>query len=298
MTPSPPPTWLKAAPALFLLLWSSGFVVLKIGLAYADPMTFLAVRYACVVLILAPFMLIIRPPLPRGLPAWVHLAMVGLLLQAGYFCFTYLSLKVGMSAGGMALIASLQPILIGLLAPLIAHERVDARRWAGLGLGVSGAALVIIAKASIEVLAPLGLVFAVGALLCITGGTLYEKRFGTQTHPVTSNLVQYAVGLAVTAPLAFWLEPMHIEWTGALLGSLAYLVVGNSLVAITLLLTMIRHGEASRVSALFFLVPPCTAVFALLALGEPIPTLAWLGMALAAVGILLVTRSARTPQVE
>ncbi|CAB3701253.1 DMT family transporter [Achromobacter pestifer] len=298
MTPTTPPTWLKAAPALFLLLWSSGFVVLKIGLAYADPMTFLAVRYACVVLILAPFMLIIRPPLPRGIHAWVHLAMVGLLLQAGYFCFTYLSLKVGMSAGGMALIASLQPILIGLLAPLIAHERVDARRWAGLGLGVSGAALVIIAKASIEVLAPLGLVFAVGALLCITGGTLYEKRFGVQTHPVTSNLVQYAVGLAVSAPLAFWLEPMHIEWTGALLGSLAYLVVGNSLVAITLLLTMIRHGEASRVSALFFLVPPCTAVFALLALGEPIPMLAWLGMALAAVGILLVTRSARTPQVE
>lgn len=298
MTPSAPPTWLKAAPALFLLLWSSGFVVLKIGLEYADPMTFLAVRYACVVLILTPFMLIIRPPLPRGARAWGHLAMVGLLLQAGYFCFTYLSLKAGMSAGGMALIASLQPILIGLLAPLIAQERVDARRWAGLGLGVSGAALVIVAKASIDVLAPLGLVFAVGALLCITGGTLYEKRFGVQTHPVTSNLVQYAVGLAVSAPLAFWLEPMRIEWTGPLLGSLAYLVVGNSLVAITLLLAMIRHGEASRVSALFFLVPPCTAVFALMALGEPIPVLAWLGMALAAVGILLVTRSARTAQVE
>ncbi|MNT47671.1 EamA-like transporter family protein [compost metagenome] len=102
--------------------------------------------------------------------------------------------------------------------------------------------------------------------------------------------MQYGVGLAVTAPLAFLLEPMHIEWTGALLGSLAYLVVGNSLVAITLLLTMIRHGEASRVSALFFLVPPCTAVIALLILREPIPPLAWPGMALAALGILLVTR--------
>ncbi|KAG1256895.1 hypothetical protein G6F65_016129 [Rhizopus arrhizus] len=298
MTPSAPPAWLKAAPALFLVLWSSGFVVLKIGLAYADPMTFLAVRYACVVLILLPFMLVLRPPLPPGASAWGHLAMVGLLLQAGYFCCTYLSLKLGMSAGGMALIASLQPILIGLLAPLIAHERVDARRWAGLGLGVAVAALVIVAKASIDVLAPLGLLFAVGALLCITGGTLYEKRYGAQTHPVTSNLVQYAVGLAVSAPLAFWLEPMRIEWTGPLLASLAYLVVGNSLVAITLLLTMIRHGEASRVSALFFLVPPCTAVFALMALGEPIPLLAWPGMALAAVGILLVTRSARAPQVE
>jgi len=290
MTPAAPPAWLKAAPALFLVLWSSGFVVLKVGLAYADPLTFLALRYACVVLILAPLLLALRPPLPTRASAWGHLAMVGLLLQAGYFCFTYLSLKQGMSAGGVALITSLQPILIGLLAPTLAHERVDARRWAGLALGVAGAALVIVAKASIDVLAPLGLAFAVGALLCLTGGTLYEKRFGTQIHPVASNFVQYGVGLAVSAPLAFWLEPMRIEWTGPLLGSLAYLVVGNSLVAITLLLAMIRHGEASRVSALFFLVPPCTAIIALLILREPIPPLAWPGMALAALGILLVTR--------
>ena len=290
MTPAAPPAWLKAAPALFLVLWSSGFVVLKVGLAYADPLTFLALRYACVLLILAPLLLALRPPLPTRASAWGHLAMVGLLLQAGYFCFTYLSLKQGMSAGGVALITSLQPILIGLLAPALAHERVDARRWAGLALGVTGAALVIVAKASIDVLAPLGLTFAVGALLCLTGGTLYEKRFGTQIHPVASNFVQYGVGLAVSAPLAFWLEPMHIDWTGPLLGSLAYLVVGNSLVAITLLLAMIRHGEASRVSALFFLVPPCTAIIALLILREPIPPLAWPGMALAALGILLVTR--------
>ncbi|MFJ3465064.1 DMT family transporter [Achromobacter spanius] len=290
MTPAAPPAWLKAAPALFLVLWSSGFVVLKVGLAYADPLTFLALRYACVLLILTPLLLALRPPLPVRASAWGHLAMVGLLLQAGYFCFTYLSLKQGMSAGGVALITSLQPILIGLLAPAIAHERVDARRWAGLALGVTGAALVIVAKASIDVVAPLGLLFAVSALLCITGGTLYEKRFGTQIHPVASNFVQYGVGLVVSAPLAFWLEPMHIDWTGPLLGSLAYLVVGNSLVAITLLLAMIRHGEASRVSALFFLVPPCTAVIALLILREPIPPLAWPGMALAALGILLVTR--------
>lgn len=214
MTPAAPPAWLKAAPALFLVLWSSGFVVLKVGLAYADPLTFLALRYACVVLILAPLLLALRPPLPTRASAWGHLAMVGLLLQAGYFCFTYLSLKQGMSAGGVALITSLQPILIGLLAPALAHERVDARRWAGLALGVAGAALVIVAKASIDVLAPLGLAFAVGALLCLTGGTLYEKRFGTQIHPVASNFVQYGVGLAVSAPLAFWLEPMRIEWTG------------------------------------------------------------------------------------
>jgi len=143
MTPAAPPAWLKAAPALFLVLWSSGFVVLKVGLAYADPLTFLALRYACVLLILTPLLLALRPPLPTRASAWGHLAMVGLLLQAGYFCFTYLSLKQGMSAGGVALITSLQPILIGLLAPALAHERVDARRWTGLALGVTGAEIDI-----------------------------------------------------------------------------------------------------------------------------------------------------------
>ena len=154
-----------------------------------------------------------------------------------------------------------------------------------------GAGLVIVAKASVDLQSAAGLAYAVAALLCITGGTLYEKRHGTDTHPVVSNLVQYSVGLLVTAPLAVWLEPMRVEWTGALFGSLAYLVVGNSLVAISLLLAMLRHGEASRVSALFFLVPPCSAVIAYAALDEAIPALAWPGMALAALGILLVTRA-------
>ena len=289
--PTPAPLWLKSAPLVFLLLWSSGFVVLKIGLAHADPLTFLALRYACVVALLAPLLPALRPPMPASPRAWTHLAMVGLLLQAGYFGFTYLALAHGISAGGVALITSLQPILVGLLAPAIARERVDARRWAGLTLGVLGAGLVIVAKASVDLQSAAGLAYAVAALLCITGGTLYEKRHGTDTHPVVSNLVQYSVGLLVTAPLAVWLEPMRVEWTGALFGSLAYLVVGNSLVAISLLLAMLRHGEASRMSALFFLVPPCSAVIAYAALDEAIPALAWPGMALAALGILLVTRA-------
>ncbi|MDR0205121.1 MAG: DMT family transporter [Delftia acidovorans] len=287
--PSPAPAWLKAAPALFLLLWSSGFVVLKVGLAYADPMTFLALRYACVVLLLLPLLLWLRPPMPRTAAEWTSLAVIGLLLQAGYFCCTYLALKLGMSAGGVALITSLQPILIGLLAPLIAQERVDARRWAGLALGVLGSILVIASKASVDLLAPGGLLFSAAALLCITGSTLYEKRFGRPVHPISANFVQYAVALLVAAPLALLLEPMHVEWTAPLLASLVYLVLCNSLVAITLLLAMIRYGEASKVSALFFLVPPCTALIALLMLDEAIPPLAWPGMALAALGILLVT---------
>ncbi|WP_019449354.1 DMT family transporter [Cupriavidus sp. BIS7] len=281
------PPWLRAAPALFLLLWSSGFVFLKLGLRHADPLTFLALRYACVVGLLIGPCLWIRPALPVGIKPWLHLAVVGLLIQAGYFSFTYLSLKYGMSAGAVALVTSQQPILVGLLAPAIAGERVDRMRWIGLAMGVAGAILVITAKSSIDI-TPAALAFAVLALLAMTGGTLWEKRFGTTVHPVLSNTVQYAVGLAVTAPLAFALEPMRVEWTPELAGSLAYLVIGNSIVAISLLLAMIRHGEASRVSALFFLVPPTTTVIALLVLGEPIPPMAWPGMALAAAGLYLV----------
>ncbi|HEF4747799.1 DMT family transporter [Burkholderia multivorans] len=284
------PGWLRAAPALFLLLWSSGFVFLKLGLRDADPLTFLALRYACVVALLAGPFLWLRPAMPRTRRAWLNLIVVGLLLQAGYFSFTYLSLKLGMSAGAVALVTSQQPILVGLLAPALAGERVGALRWVGLALGAAGAVLVILARGSVAIASPWALAFALLALACITGGTLWEKRFGTDVHPVGANLVQYAVGLAVSAPLAFALEPMHVHWSAGLAGSLAYLVICNSLIAISLLLAMVRHGEASRVSALFFLIPPATSLIALAVLGETIGALAWPGMALAAAGLYLVMR--------
>lgn len=284
------PGWLRAAPALFLLLWSSGFVFLKLGLRDADPLTFLALRYACVVALLAAAFLWLRPALPRTPRAWLNLVVVGLLLQAGYFAFTYLSLKLGMSAGAVALVTSQQPILVGLLAPALAGERVGVLRWAGLALGAAGAVLVIVARGPVAIASAWALAFALLALMCITGGTLWERRFGTDVHPVSANLVQYAVGLAVSAPLAFALEPMHVHWCAGLAGSLAYLVICNSLIAISLLLAMVRHGEASRVSALFFLIPPATALIALAVLGETVGALAWPGMALAAAGLYLVMR--------
>lgn len=287
------PGMTAAAPVLFLLLWSSGFVFLKVGLTYADPLTFLALRYACVVALLLTACLLLRPVLRLSAATWKHLAMVGLLIQAGYFSCTYLSLKLGLSASTLALITSQQPILIALLAPWAARERVGLRRWAGLMLGVAGAAIVIAAKSTLTIGSAAGLALALLALLCMTGGTLWEKRFGTAVDPIAANLGQYAVGLAVTAPLAFWLEPMHVQWTPALLGSLAYLVLANSLLAISLLLAMIRRAEASRVSALFFLVPPVTAVIAWLVLDETLPLQALPGMALAAAGIYLATRPVR-----
>jgi len=287
------PPWLRAAPVVFLLIWSGSFVFLKRGLQDADPLTFLALRWVSVVAILLVAFAWVRPRLPASGGAWGKLAVMGLLLQAGYLIGTYLSLKLGVSAGAVALITSQQPILIGLLAPAVAGERVGAVRWAGLLLGVLGACVVIVANAAIDIAAPAGLFFSVLALLSLSASTLWEKRYGVVTHPITANLVQCSAALLVVAPLAWLLEPMRVHWTPALLGSLAYLVFGTSLVAITLLLAMIRHGEASRVSGLFFLVPPATALIAHGVLGEAMAPLAWAGMALAAMGIYLVMRRAR-----
>ena len=286
------PLWLILAPGIFLFLWAAGFAVAKVGLAHAEPITFLALRYALVLAVLVPFAIVLRPPLPtRGID-WLHLAVVGFLIQAAYFGLCYIALGLGASAGAVALIVSLQPILVGLLAPHLAGEKVNLLRWAGLALGLGGAGLVILARSSVEVTSALALLCAAGGLVGMTAATLYEKRFGVQQHPVTANLVQYLVGLVAVLPIAWTFETMRVEWTADFVASLAYLVIGNSLIAITLLLAMIRRGEASRVSALFFLVPPGAALIAWLTIGEAMPPLAWAGMALAAIGVALVGRPA------
>lgn len=259
-------------------------------MTYTGPMTFLAVRYVLVLLVLLPLLLIMRPPLPKSRAEWLHLAVVGFLIQGLYFALGYIALSTNISTALVALIAALQPILVALIAPRIAGERVGRWGWAGLGLGLAGTALVILARSSVEVLSGLGMLAAVGALCGMTAGTLYEKRYGVSQHPVTANTVQYVAGLATTLPLALLLEDRSIDWTMPFGLALLYLVVCNSLIALTLLLLLIRRGDVSRVSALFFLVPPMAAVIGWVLLGEAMPPLAWLGLALAAVGVALTTR--------
>jgi drug/metabolite transporter (DMT)-like permease len=296
--PEASPLLMKAAPAIFLLFWSGGFAAGKIGLAYTGPMTFLTLRYALVLLVLLPLVVIMRPPLPRTPAAWGHLLVVGFLIQGLYFALGYLALAMDISSGAVALILSLQPILVALAAPRISGERVGHWAWVGLGLGLGGAAVVILAKSAVEALPALGVLAAVGALGGMTVGTLYEKRFGIAQHPVTANTVQYAAGLATTLPLAFLIEDHTIEWSLPLGLSLLYLIVCTSLIALTLLLMMIRRGEVSRVSALFFLVPPMAALIGWLVLDEQMPALAWMGLALAAAGVALATRADRFPDLR
>lgn len=291
---SPPtrkPLWLAAGPAIFLFLWSLGFPVAKLGLTDAAPLTFLFLRYSIVLLILLPVAMAVRPPLPKSSAAWAHLIAVGYLIQVVYFGLSYIALKSGVSTGGVAIIVCLQPILIGLIAPHFVGERVSLLRWLGLVLGLGGAAIVILSHASIKAENPGGVVAAAIALCAITAGTLWEKRFGTSHHPVTSNLVQYAVGAICTFPAAWFIEHLQVRPTWPLAGSMLYVVIGNSLVAMTLLLAMIRAGEVSRVSSLFYLVPGLSALFAWPMLGEALPPLGWAGMAVAATGVALASHT-------
>lgn len=186
---------------------------------------------------------------------------------------------------------SLQPILVGLMAPRWSGEKIGWKRWAGLLLGLVGATIVIAGRSEIETPSVFGFFCAFLALLGITSGSLWEKRFGLSHHPVVSNLVGYAAGLVCILPFVLALETMEVNWTWEFAAALAYLVIGNSVIAVGLLLAMIRAGDVSKVSALFYLVPPLAAFLAWILLGEVMPPIAWMGMAVAAIGVLIATRS-------
>ncbi len=288
------PVWLIATPVLFLILWSAGFGIAKTALTHAEPLTILALRYVLVLVLLAPVALVLRPRLPSRTEA-LHIAIVGFLIQVVYYVLCYMAFKSGVSAGGVAIIVCLQPILVALAAPWTVGEKIGLRGWLGLILGLTGAALAILGRSAIAAESLIGVGFAVGGLLGMTTATLWEKRFGTTQHPVTTNLIQYAVGAAVTLPAAWATESMTIHWDGAFIWAMAYLVIGNSILALSLLLAMIRVGEVARVSSLFFLVPPLSALIAWPLLGEAMPPLGWVGMGLAALGVALVSRKLRLP---
>lgn len=287
---SDPPLWLRLAPLSFVLMWSAGYTAVKVGLPYIEPIFFLAVRYACVIVLLAPAYLIVRPPLPASRSEWLHTAIVGVLIHGLYFACANSAIALGASAAALNIILALQPILVALLAPAIASEKVGSRAWAGLSLGLIGAVIVILARAGSGTTTASGVVTAFFALLFITIGTLWEKRYGTAQHPIVSNLIQCGAALVVSLIGAFALESCRVTWSWTLVLSMAYLVIFNSIIAMSLLLAMIRHGAASRVSALLFLVPPGSATVAWLAVGEPLPPVIWIGMLIAGAGVALVGR--------
>lgn len=284
--------WLSPVPIFFVVLWSTGFIVAKFGLPYAPPLTFLLLRCTGVLLVLVPLVLASRAPWPKGVAA--HVAVAGLLLQAGYLGGVWCAIKLGMPAGLTALIVGMQPILTAAAAPLIG-ETVRPRQWIGLMLGLVGVALVVYAKITLVGLSPTAIIWCVFALLSITAGTMYQKRFCPRFDLRTGAVIQFAATAAVLLPLAIVFEQLDpgfssVQWTPRFVGALLWSVLALSIGAIFLLFKLLRRSDATEVTSLMYLTPPTTAVMAWLMFGEAFSLLGALGMLVAVGGVVCVVK--------
>jgi drug/metabolite transporter (DMT)-like permease len=281
--------WTAGAPALFVVLWSTGFVAAKAGLPYIEPMTFLALRFGLVCAAMLPVALLGGATWPDAATA-THVAVVGLLMHGGYLGGVFASIAHGLPAGLSALIVGLQPLLTACVVGPLLGERVRGAQWAGFILGLAGVALVLSDKLAFD-RAGLGAAALSGvALVGITAGTLYQKRFCVGVDLRSGAVIQYAAATAAMLACAWPLETMQVHWTPQLAAALAWLCLPMSLGAVSLLMLLIRRGAAAKVASLFYLVPPLTALFAWWLFGETLGILAMGGMGLAALGVALVQR--------
>ncbi|KAB2313057.1 DMT family transporter [Betaproteobacteria bacterium SCN2] len=274
---------------LFVLLWSTGFIGAKYGLPYAEPFTLLFLRFVLALLLLAPLVWWLRPAMAMSWIERGHLMVSGLLLHGAYLGGVYVAIKLELSAGMTALIVGAQPVLTSLAAPLLFGERPRLAHWAGLALGFAGIYLILGGGAEAHA-APAALLAAIAALFGITVGTLYQKRFCAQHDLLAVTVHQYLPTVALFGLGALLFETREVEWTAQFVAALLWLVFALSLGAMLLLTWLIKHGEASKVSSLFYLVPPVTAVMAWLLFDEPLGWLKVAGIALVALGVWLVMR--------
>ncbi len=291
----------KLAPAVFVCLWATGFIGAKLGLPHAEPLTFLALRFALVVAIMVPAALLLGATWPTPRTAG-HVAVVGLLIHGVYLGGVFVAISLGMSAGLSALIVSLQPLLTAAVVGPLLGERVTRRQLAGLVLGLAGVALVLSGK-----LAPAGagtlfagfgldaVVCVLAALLAITCGVVYQKRFCADVDLRAGAAIQYAAAGAATALLALLFERNEVVWDPEFLFALGWLVLVLSVGAVTLLMVLIRLGEAARVASLFYLVPPVTALVAFFLFDERLTPVALAGMGVAVLGVALVVTERKAP---
>ncbi len=288
--------FLAAAPVLFVLLWSTGFIGAKLGLPYAEPLTFLLIRFACVISLLGLLALVLRRPWPHRPIQWFHIGVAGALLHGGYLSGVFLAIHAGMPAAVVALIVGVQPLLTAFLSASMVGERVNGRQWAGLVLGFGGVALVVWGKLGLAGVSATGLAFSALALLSITLGTLYQKRFCAELDLWSGSVIQFVAATAVLLPFALAFESLQVAWSGQFVFALGWLIVVLSLGAISLLHLLIRRGAATRVSALFYLTPPTTAVLAWLVFDESLGLAAIAGMAIAAAGVAIAVRQPVRPR--
>lgn len=287
--------WVRAMPIVFVLIWSTGFIVARYGMPHAPPFKFLAVRYALSILCFLPWILVAGVRWPLGRRQWLHLGVSGVLMHAGYLGGVWAAVKAGMGSGLSALIVGLQPVLTAVWLSSTGGQ-VSRRQWVGLSLGFAGLALVVSRKfgqgGPSDHVDPVNLSLIVAALVCITVGTLYQKHHVAPCDVRSANVVQLGAALCATLPLAL-LESEPMAWGPELVGAMAWSVLALTLGGSSLLYLLIQRGAATAVTSLLYMVPPCTAVMAWLLFDEPITGTTLLGTALTAFGVSLVVRPAK-----
>ena len=283
-------SWVRAMPVVFVLIWSTGFIVARYAMPYSPPMTFLWVRYLLSILAFWLWIRWARVAWPQSRAQWWHLGVTGVFMHAGYLSGVWVAVKAGMGSGLSALIVGLQPVLTAIWLSSQGGQ-VSRRQWGGLLLGFLGLVLVVSRKLqdTMEV-TPWTLSLAVLALFSITIGTLYQKRHVQPCDVRSANTVQLLAAAAVTLPLA-WLEPEGMQWNAQLMAAMAWSVLGMTLGGSSLLYLLIQRGAAASVASLMYLVPPTTALIAWVLFDEAITAISLLGTAVTAVGVSLVVRS-------
>jgi drug/metabolite transporter (DMT)-like permease len=277
----------RFAPALFVLLWSTGFVGAKYGLPYADPFVFLSVRILIAAFILFVIALVLKLPISIGASAIRRSSLIGFFLHACYLGGVFFSISKGLPAGVAAVVTSLQPVLVSLMAVKILGEQLKAKQVAGLVIGLIGVVLVLgpTFEEDIPASSVIGILIA---LIGSTTATLLQKKFGTDVPLISGTAYQYLASGLILAIAAIATSGTRIQWSGQFIVAFVWLIGGISVGAILLLLWLLNTGSAASVSSLFYLVPPATAVEAFLLFGEKVNTQGFLGIGVTALGVWLV----------
>ena len=277
-----------------MVVWGSGYLSTKIGIQYAAPFTFLSLRYALGLLCLAPVLVLLRPPWPGTPRELGHVVAAGLLMHGIQLSGSHYAQYLGLSAGVVALILSVQPLLTALVARRWMHERLVPRQWTGIVLGLAGVLLVVWHKIDVREMTIGALVAISVSLSGVTAGTLYQRVFCPTVNLYSAAWVQFAASLVLLLPLAFAFEGARVEWTWALAGSVAFLVIFASIFAVNALHTLMRRGQATKVTSILYLTP-IVAVVLEYVLFDVLPSgITWAGIAVTCLGVALVTaRAAR-----
>ena len=277
----------------FVAVWGAGYVFTRLGLQYAPPFTFLSLRFLFGLLCLLPVVLIWRPKWPGGPAELGHLVVAGLLMHVVQLGGSHYAQYLGMSAGVSALIISCQPLATAFIASRFLGERLRPGQWAGVVIGLAGVTLVVWHKMDIREVSLGSLVGTLFGLAGVTAATLYQRHFSPRADLKAAALVQFAVAAAAFVPLAIVVEGFEVKWSGALFGSIFLLVIFTSILGVSVLNYLMRHGEAFRVASMMYL-PPIFAVALELAMFGLLPgPLALAGMAIACAGVAMTVWTPR-----